>query len=96
MSIRFLADADLDEAIVTGLRERERAIDFMTANEANLRRRGDPFVLEFAANQGRILVSHDRRTMPVHFAARLRDGQVRAFFSPLNVLPWVRSLRRSY
>jgi hypothetical protein len=75
MSIRFLADSDLDVAIVTGLRAQEPAIDFMTANQANLYGRKDPFVLEFAANQGRILVSHDRRTMPGHFSARLRSGR---------------------
>jgi hypothetical protein len=74
MSIRFLADSDLREAIVTGLRAQEPAIDFMTANQANLFGRKDPFVLEFAANQGRILVSHDRRTMPGHLSARLRSG----------------------
>ncbi|MGO9260272.1 MAG: DUF5615 family PIN-like protein [Bryobacteraceae bacterium] len=75
MSIRLLADSDLDEAIVTGLRAQEPAIDFMSANEANLEGRKDPFVLEFAANRGRILVSHDTSTMPVHFSARLRSGR---------------------
>ena len=74
MSIRFLADADLNRAIVTGVREREPALDFITATEADLERMGDPDVLEFAANQGRILVSHDTSTMPLHFSARLRSG----------------------
>ena len=72
MSLRFLADADLNQAIVAGVRERERALDFMTANEANLEGRSDPEVLEFAATQGRILVSHDTSTMPVHFSQRMR------------------------
>ena len=75
MSIRFLADADLNQAIVTGVREREPALDFMTANEAKLEGHGDPDVLEFAANQRRILVSHDTSTMPVHFSKRLRSGE---------------------
>ena len=71
MTVRFLADADLNHAIVTGAREREKALDFLTATEANLEGQADPDVLEFAANQGRILVSHDTSTMPVHFSARL-------------------------
>jgi hypothetical protein len=75
MTIRFLADADLNQAIVTGVRQRETALDFMTATEANLEGHGDPDVLEFAANHGRILVSHDTSTMPVHFSARLRSGR---------------------
>jgi hypothetical protein len=74
VSLRFLADADLNEAIVTGVRERESALDFMTATEANLKGRGDPEVLEFAASQGRILVSHDTSTMPVHFSERVNSG----------------------
>jgi hypothetical protein len=75
VSIRFLADADLNRAIVIGALEREPAIDFITATEADLGGQGDPEVLEFAANQGRILVSHDTSTMPEHFSARLRSGR---------------------
>jgi len=75
MSVRFLADADLNQAIVTGVREREAALDFMTASEPELEGRSDPDVLEFAAKKGRILVSHDTSTMPVHFSARLRSGR---------------------
>lgn len=75
MSIRFLADADLNRAIVTGVLGQEPALDFLTATEADLERQGDPDVLEFAAQQGRILVSHDTSTMPVHFLNRLRSGR---------------------
>jgi len=45
----------------------------MTANEADLEGRSDPEVLEFAAMQGRIVVSHDTSTMPVHFSERMRS-----------------------
>ncbi len=74
MSIRFLADADLDDAIVRGVRRREPSIDFKGANDAALGGLRDPEVLELAATEGRILVSHDTSTMPVHFAARLHLG----------------------
>jgi predicted nuclease of predicted toxin-antitoxin system len=65
--IRFMADADLKEAIVGGCRRREPAIDFRSANEANLEGVHDPEVLALAAAEDRVLVSHDFKTMPRHF-----------------------------
>lgn len=75
MSIRFLADADLNQAIVIGARDWEPTLDFLTATEADLQGKGDPEVLELAASQDRILISHDTSTMPVHFFDRLRSGR---------------------
>jgi hypothetical protein len=68
VKIRFQADADLNEGIVTGLLRREPGIDFQTAVAAGLRGFSDQQVLELAAAQGRVVVSHDRKTMPPHFA----------------------------
>lgn len=68
MIIRYQADADLNQAIVTGVLRREPAIDFQTAFSAGLEGVKDPEVLAIAAQQERILVSHDRRTMPLEFA----------------------------
>jgi hypothetical protein len=68
MKPRFQADADLNEEIVAGAIRREPAIDFQTAEEALLRGLPDPEVLALAAKDHRILVTHDRRTMPHHFA----------------------------
>ena len=68
MKVRFQADADLNEDIVSGVVRRESMIDFQTADEANLRGLPDQQVLALAAQENRILVTHDRRTMPRHFA----------------------------
>jgi hypothetical protein len=68
VKIRFQADADLNEDIVTGLLRREPGIDFQTAVVAGLRGFTDQQVLQLAAEQGRVVVSHDRKTMPRHFA----------------------------
>jgi hypothetical protein len=65
--IRFLADADLNKAILTGVLRREPTVDFLTAHAAGLRRTTDPEVLALAAKQGRVLVSYDMGTMPAHF-----------------------------
>jgi predicted nuclease of predicted toxin-antitoxin system len=66
--IRFLADASLRHAIVAGCLRREPAIDFLSAHLARLEGLSDPDVLAIAAEQNRILVTHDFRTMPEHFA----------------------------
>lgn len=68
MKARFQADADFNQNIVRAVRRRNPAIDFQTAHEAGLPGLDDEAVLEQAARDGRILVSHDRRTMPLHFA----------------------------
>lgn len=68
MKIKFQADADLNEDIVTGVLRRVPEIDFQTATEAGLIGIPDENVLEIAANENRILVTHDRKTMPKHFA----------------------------
>lgn len=72
MKIRFQADADLNQDIVTGVVRREPRIDFRTAASAGLRGLSDIEVLTFAASEGRILVSHDRKTMPQGFAEFVR------------------------
>jgi hypothetical protein len=43
------------------------AVDFRTAHEASLEGVPDEQVLEIAAREGRILVSHDLSSMPTHF-----------------------------
>jgi predicted nuclease of predicted toxin-antitoxin system len=73
--VRLLADADFNHAIVKGCRRREPALDFLTANEARLKRVPDPAVLAFAAEQNRILVTHDLRIMPQHFGEFLMRRQ---------------------
>ena len=67
MRIRFQADADLNRLIILAMLRRESAIDFQTAHAAALAGMDDLNVLRRAARDGRILVSHDQRTMPKHF-----------------------------
>src|SRR5438105_221976 len=68
MRPRFQADADFNEEIVSALLRRHPDMDFQTAEEAELRGLPDPEVLARATGDGRVLVTHDRRTMPAHFA----------------------------
>ena len=73
--VRFLADASLHHAIVTGCLRREPAMDFASARAAKLEGMSDLQVLALAAAQVRILVTHDFRTMPRHFAEFLAAGR---------------------
>lgn len=75
MKPRFQADADFNQKIIAGIHRREPALDFQTARQGNIVGYPDPQVLLIAARLGRILVSHDRRTMPGHFA-RFVETQV--------------------
>jgi hypothetical protein len=75
VSIRFLADEDLDADIIAGLRSREPAIDILDIKSTGLRGTKDPDLLEIAAQQDRILITHDRRTMTRHFRERLAVGK---------------------
>src|ERR1700720_14287 len=86
MKIRFQADTDLNEDILLGLARLEPEIDLQTASEGGLRGLSDPEVLSRAATDNRILVSHDRRTMPKHFAAFiLNDPSPGVFLIGQNV-----------
>lgn len=73
MRIRFQADANLNEDIVTGVLRRESQIDFQRASEAGLNGLADDQVLALAAHQDRIIVTHDRKTMPKHFALFIQN-----------------------
>ncbi|AUT02422.1 hypothetical protein CLI64_19630 [Nostoc sp. CENA543] len=65
--VKFQADADLKQAIVTGVLRRQPNIDFQSANAAGLEGKQDSEVLMIAAQDSRVLVTHDRTTMPGEF-----------------------------
>lgn len=74
MPARFLADADLDLRIVTGLKRIEPEIDFEAQADA-LKGIPDVEVLRMAAEKHSVLVSHDRRTMPSTFYFFLEERE---------------------
>jgi hypothetical protein len=72
VKVRFQADEDLNQTIVLATIRREPAVDFRTAVQASLNGLHDRDVLALAAEAGRILVTHDGKTMPRHFAEILQ------------------------
>jgi hypothetical protein len=75
VKVRFLADADLNQGIVSGLIRREHSLDFLTAQSAGLRKMSELAVLTLAAKQERVFVSHDVGTMPAHFRTFQNAGR---------------------
>lgn len=72
--IRVLADHDFNERILKGLQHREPTIDIVRARDIGLSASIDTAILERAARDGRIVVTHDRRTMPAFARARVAAG----------------------
>jgi hypothetical protein len=68
LKIKFQADANLDPDVWRGLCRREPSIDFEGHIGVIADGTSDPEVLKLAAEQGRVLVSADVKTMLVHFA----------------------------
>lgn len=69
-------DEDVNGNIISGLRLRQPDIDLVTVQEAGLGGSPDPDVLEWAASQGRILVTQDENTMAGHAWDRVRAGKM--------------------
>lgn len=61
--LRFAADEGFRAAIVDGLRRLNPDIDIVTVQERGLRTAPDPVVLDWAANEERVLLTHDTKTM---------------------------------
>jgi predicted nuclease of predicted toxin-antitoxin system len=71
---RYLADDDLNDAIVVGLGRREPAAAFARLRDLGLATWTDPDVLGFAAAENGIVVSHDVNTMREAANTRLTAG----------------------
>lgn len=73
--LRLLIDQDLDHDILRGLIRRIPQLDAVTAFEIGMSEATDPQLLTRAAQEGRIIVTHDRKTMPTHAADLMGEGE---------------------
>ncbi len=73
--IRFLTDEDFNGQILSGVRSRLPKLDIIRVWDTKVRERSDPEVLEFAASENRIILSHDVNTMGLHARARIFAGK---------------------
>ena len=72
--LRLATDANFNGRVLSGLRSREPALDVVSIHEVGMSDFKDPEVLEWAAAEGRILVSHDRRTLRKFAEDRVTAG----------------------
>jgi predicted nuclease of predicted toxin-antitoxin system len=73
--ILFLTDENFNIHILNGVRRRLPSLDILRIQDAGLRTLSDPLVLEYAAAENRIVLTHDVRTMETHALARLKAGK---------------------
>jgi len=73
--LRLLIDHNFDQDILQGLYRRIPNLDAVTAFDEGLSRTPDPELLAWAAENGRVLLTHDHQTMPGHVADRIVAGE---------------------
>ena len=64
--MRWLADESLNNDIVRGLHRRKPALDIVSVQEAGLAGMDAPSLLDWAAAQDRVLITHDVSTMTAY------------------------------
>jgi hypothetical protein len=72
--LTFLADENLHGAIVRGLRRRRPDLDVVRVQDVGLSGADDPHILEWAAEQSRILLTGDVSTLTHHAYHRVETG----------------------
>ena len=88
MKIKFQADNDLDEDIMRAVKRLEPAIDFQRSPELNLHTGiSEPEVLRLCAEENRMLVTHDRHSMPDHFIEFIQQANSPGVFIVSRKLP---------
>jgi predicted nuclease of predicted toxin-antitoxin system len=73
--LRLVSDENFNSDVVRGLFLRQSDLDLLRVQDVGLRKVDDPAILDWAASNGRILLTHDRATMPDFAYERLARGQ---------------------
>src|SRR5436305_6772834 len=86
--LRVLIDQDIDHDILRGLMRRIPHLNAVTAFEIGMSEATDPELLTWAAREGRVIVTHDRTTMPTHATDLIAEGKnIAGLFVVLRILP---------
>ena len=73
--IKFLTDEDFDNRILRGLLRKQSTLEISRVQDVGLSGANDPTILAWAAQEERILLTHDFRTMPQHVTKMLAIGE---------------------
>ena len=74
MKIKLLLDVHLDPAIALALKRRFPELDVKHIRETAWAHSPDPVLLELLDAEGRVFVTRDVKTIPLHCHARLAEG----------------------
>ena len=74
--LQLAADENLNNNIVRGLLRRKADIDIVRIQDVGLSGMDDPTLLEWAAQQGRVLLTHDVSTITKYAYERIEAGLV--------------------
>ena len=69
------ADENFNGNIVRGLLQRQPALDIVRLQDVELSGADDPRVLEWTAQEGRVLLTHDVSTMTRYAYEHVQEGQ---------------------
>jgi hypothetical protein len=69
--LRLATDEDFNNRILRGLIRRQPELDIVRVQDAGLRAKSDLEILEWAAAEGRVLLTHDVTTMKQHAYDRI-------------------------
>ena len=70
----LVADENFNNDIVRGLLRRNPNLDIVRVQDVGLRGEEDPVILEWAANEGRVVLTHDAATMAYFAYERVQAG----------------------
>ena len=73
--LRLAADENFNNDILRGVRRRNAAVDIVRSTRLRLEGSERPGRLEWAAQEGRVLLTHDVSTMTRHAYDRVREGK---------------------
>ena len=73
--LRFVADEDFNNNVVRGLRLRKPEIDIVRVQDVGLSGTDDPALLKWAADNNRIMLTHDASSMTKHAYERVSAGE---------------------
>jgi hypothetical protein len=72
--MRFLADENFDNLILRGILRENPNFDVVRVQDTDVYQAAAPVVLAWAAVEGRILLTHDVKTMTYHAYERVEAG----------------------
>lgn len=73
--LRYAADENFNNDILRGLRRRDDGLDVVRVQDTELSSVLDPIILDWAARENRVVLSHDVSTMVGFAYDRVKAGQ---------------------